>query len=90
MQSSAFWDITLYIPLKANRSFGGTCRLHCYLVLADFLLGLFLDHEDGCDVLLLTSRRYIFTPMNCVPALNADWSASAADVLMPSLQPLEF
>jgi hypothetical protein len=27
MKSSVFWDITPYSPLKANRRFGGTCRL---------------------------------------------------------------
>jgi hypothetical protein len=53
------WDVTPYSPLKVNRSFGGTYRLHCYLLLADFLLGLFFDHEDGCDMLLRTTRRYI-------------------------------
>jgi hypothetical protein len=28
MKSSVFWDITPCSPLKANRRFGGTCRLH--------------------------------------------------------------
>jgi hypothetical protein len=28
MKSSIFWDITLCSPLKDNRCFGGTCRLH--------------------------------------------------------------
>jgi hypothetical protein len=28
LKSSIFWDITPYSPLKANRSFGGTCQLH--------------------------------------------------------------
>jgi hypothetical protein len=27
-KSSVFWDITPSIPLKLNRHFGGTCRLH--------------------------------------------------------------
>jgi hypothetical protein len=28
MKSSIFWDVTLCSPLKVNRRFGGTCRLH--------------------------------------------------------------
>jgi hypothetical protein len=28
MKSSVFWDITLCSPLKVNRPFGGTYRLH--------------------------------------------------------------
>jgi hypothetical protein len=28
IKSSVFWDITLCSPLKFNRRFGGTCRLH--------------------------------------------------------------
>jgi hypothetical protein len=28
MNSSIFWDITPCSPLKVNRRFGGTCRLH--------------------------------------------------------------
>jgi hypothetical protein len=28
MNSSVFWDITPCSPLKVNRRFGGTCRLH--------------------------------------------------------------
>jgi hypothetical protein len=28
MNSSVFWDITPGNPLKINRCFGGTCRLH--------------------------------------------------------------
>jgi hypothetical protein len=28
MKSSIFWDITPCSPLKVNRRFGGTCRLH--------------------------------------------------------------
>jgi hypothetical protein len=27
-KSSLFWDITQCSPLKVNRRFGGTCRLH--------------------------------------------------------------
>jgi hypothetical protein len=55
MKNSIFWDITPYSPLKGNRRFGGTCRLHlhgrriilvssaCYLLHADSLLALFFD-----------------------------------------------
>jgi hypothetical protein len=48
-----------YSPLKVNRPFGGTCRLHlqghpllatCFH--AAFLLGLFFDPEDGGDMFL--------------------------------------
>jgi hypothetical protein len=28
MKSSIFWDLTQCSPLKFNRRFGGTCRLH--------------------------------------------------------------
>jgi hypothetical protein len=28
MQNYIFWDITLYVPLKINRRFGGTCGFH--------------------------------------------------------------
>jgi hypothetical protein len=48
--------------LKVNRNFGGTYRLHLQgqkiseadlatSFHADFLLGLFFDHEDGGDML---------------------------------------
>jgi hypothetical protein len=37
MKSSVFWDITPSSPLKINRRFGGTCRLH---------LGLFFHPEE--------------------------------------------
>jgi hypothetical protein len=52
-----FWDITPCSPLKVNRRFGGTYRLHlqgrallatCFH--AGFLLGIFFDPEDGDDV----------------------------------------
>jgi hypothetical protein len=42
MKSSIFWDIKPCSPLKVNRRFGGTYRLH----LQGFLLGLFFDPED--------------------------------------------
>jgi hypothetical protein len=28
LMSSVFWDIRAYTPLKVNRNYGGTCRLH--------------------------------------------------------------
>jgi hypothetical protein len=28
MKNTIFWDITSSRPLKVNRRFGGTCRLH--------------------------------------------------------------
>jgi hypothetical protein len=68
MKSKIFWDITLCSPLKVNRRFGGTYRLHLQgrniswarnqeALLATcfhvgFLLGLFFDPEDGGDVFL--------------------------------------
>jgi hypothetical protein len=63
IKSSVFWDMTPCSPLKTNRRFGGTCRLHlqgrriqqnsaCYLLHTDFLLGLFFDSEDGDDMFL--------------------------------------
>jgi hypothetical protein len=62
MKSFIFWNITQCNPLKVNRRFGGTCQLHlqsrrinraehtCFRV--GFLLDLFLDPEDGCDMFL--------------------------------------
>jgi hypothetical protein len=65
MKSTVFWDITQCSPLKVNRRFGGTCRLHlqdarinvamlstCFQ--AGILLHLF-DPEEGGDILL----RYV-------------------------------
>jgi hypothetical protein len=56
MKSSVFWDITPCNPLKINRHFGGTFRLHvgsaCYPLHAGFLLGIFFDPEDGGDMFL--------------------------------------
>jgi hypothetical protein len=50
-----FWDLTPYSPSKMNRRFGGTwiyvqgriTSPACYLLEADFFLGIFLDAEDG-------------------------------------------
>jgi hypothetical protein len=60
-----FWDITPCSPLKVNRLFGGTYRLHLHgrkisrvrnhlatCFHNGFLLGLFLDHEDGGEMFL--------------------------------------
>jgi hypothetical protein len=63
MKSSIFWDIKPCSPLKANGRFGGTC-LHlpgsaCYLLHADFLLGLFFCPEDGDDV--ISQRTELFS-----------------------------
>jgi hypothetical protein len=65
MKSTVFWGITLCNPLKANRRFGGTCRLHIqgrrisqarnqrdYLLHAGFLHGVFCDPEYGSDMFL--------------------------------------
>jgi hypothetical protein len=52
-RSFVFWDITSCSPLSVNRRFGGTCRFHLALVTCfnpGFLVGLFLDPEDGGDV----------------------------------------
>jgi hypothetical protein len=64
MKNIIFWDITPCNHLKVNRLFGGTYRLHlqgrkisrarallatCFQ--ADFLLDLFLDPEDGGNIL---------------------------------------
>jgi hypothetical protein len=47
-----FGAIMLCSGLKVNSRFGGTCRLHCYLLHAGFLLGLFFYPEDGGNMLL--------------------------------------
>jgi hypothetical protein len=41
-KSSTFWDITPCGPLKVNSA--------CYMFHAGFLLGLFVDPEDGGDM----------------------------------------
>jgi hypothetical protein len=59
MKSYVVWDITPCGPLKVNRSFGGTRRPRLQgrrisqailqvssFFQADFLLGLFFEHED--------------------------------------------
>jgi hypothetical protein len=61
MKSNIFWDITPCSPLKINRRFGGTYRLHLQgrkISLQDFSvkaggkLSLFFDLEDGGDMFL--------------------------------------
>jgi hypothetical protein len=61
MKSSLFWDITPCCPLEVNRRFRGTCRLHLQGLriiqarnthVAGSKFGLFLDPEDGGDMLL--------------------------------------
>jgi hypothetical protein len=47
MKSTIFWDIMPCSVLKINQRFGGTYRLHIH---AGFLLDLFFDPEDGCDM----------------------------------------
>jgi hypothetical protein len=61
MKGSVLLDTTPCIPLRVNRRFGETCRLHlqvwrmshaknqsaCYLLYSSFLLRLFFDHEGG-------------------------------------------
>jgi hypothetical protein len=60
MKSPIFWDITPFSPLKVNQRFGGTC----YLSHTSFLLGLFLNPEDGGDMFLRNFER-----------LSADYTA---------------
>jgi hypothetical protein len=63
LKSTFFWYITPCSPLKVNRRFGGTYLLHLHglrispalLAIfshAGFLLGLFLDSEDGENIFL--------------------------------------
>jgi hypothetical protein len=64
MNNSVLWDLTPRNPLKVNRRFGGTCRLHLQdrkinqgrnqreSRRARFLTGLFFDPEDGGYVFL--------------------------------------
>jgi hypothetical protein len=68
IKSSILWDITPCSPLKVNRRFGETYRLHllgrrisqtrkkqksaCFLLPAGILFALFLDPEDGGDMFL--------------------------------------
>jgi hypothetical protein len=60
--TSIFWYITLCSPLKVNRRFGGTHRLHLQALLvtcfhAGFLLRLFVDLEDGSEMFLRNFGR---------------------------------
>jgi hypothetical protein len=52
------WDVTPCTPSKINRRFGGTCRSTWYLLHAGFLLGLFVDPEDGGDMFLGEVDRF--------------------------------
>jgi hypothetical protein len=66
MMCSIFWYMTLCIPLKFGQRFGGTYHLHLQArrisppknhqakaaMHVGFLLGLFLDPEDGGDIFL--------------------------------------
>jgi hypothetical protein len=60
VKSTIFWDITPCSPLKVNRRFGGTYRLHLESQIAllatcfhdSLLLGLFLDPEEEGDMFL--------------------------------------
>jgi hypothetical protein len=65
LKGTIFWDIMPCCPLKVNRLFGGTYRLHLQgrqisragnqlesSWHAGFLLGLFFDPEDGGDMFL--------------------------------------
>jgi hypothetical protein len=72
MNSFICWD-TPCSPLKVSRRFGGAClsiRFH-----ADFLIGLFLDPEDGIEMFLRnvgcqrTTHRYIpeQRTISCLP-----------------------
>jgi hypothetical protein len=63
-----FCDITLCSPVKINRRFGGTCRLHLQTrsKVSGFLLGLLFDHKYEATSYSETSvnfqqtaRRYI-------------------------------
>jgi hypothetical protein len=61
MKSSIFWDITPCSPLEVDKRFGVIYRLHLQakiisqaeaLPVTCFILGLFFDHEDGCNMFL--------------------------------------
>jgi hypothetical protein len=74
MKSSILWDITPVSPLKVNRHFGGTCRLHLQVRRISqaknqrgggFLLGLFFDPEDEGDM-FLRDVGLTFNGLHCV------------------------
>jgi hypothetical protein len=51
MNNSVVWDITPCSPLKVNRRFGRTCRLHLPLTATCFHVGFLLDlFFDPADV----------------------------------------
>jgi hypothetical protein len=54
MKSTIFWDIKPCSPLRVNRRFGGTYRLHMLATCfhAGFLLSLYFDPEDGRNMFL--------------------------------------
>jgi hypothetical protein len=65
INGSMFWNKTRCGPLKVNRHFGGTCRLHLQGwgvsqvtsfasrgFHSDLLLGVFFNLENGCGMFL--------------------------------------
>jgi hypothetical protein len=51
IESSVFWDVTLCSPLKVNRRYGGTCRLHytCFLLISCLACSSTLKMEATCS-----------------------------------------
>jgi hypothetical protein len=87
---SVFWDITLCSPLKINRRFGLTCRLHFedrrsrafFIFHADFLLGILFDPEDGGDIFLRNFGRFLMDYTALYPRrLNIQRDGSVGDGL---------
>jgi hypothetical protein len=73
IKSTILCDITPCSPLKVNRRFGGTYRLHIQGMLAacfhaGFLLGLFFNFENGGDI-FFRNFQLIFNGLHGVISL---------------------
>jgi hypothetical protein len=55
MMRSVFWDITPCSPLKVNRRFGGTCRLHLH----GLRISQAINQHKACSACYLLHTGYL-------------------------------